>query len=361
MHRPPPCTDPLSSFSTTTSTFTHDSGFEIAPYNDTTAALSYFQNYHTASVFHRDKPTTYRPFQWSLEHRRYQPVKELGSGTYGTVYKAERRDRMQIGAVAMKVSRIDQTPEVGLPETAVREAALLTELKGHPNIVTLFSVSCSRADKLYLVCELLDMDLKSFMRRAPNKRLTVLEAKHVSRCLLRGLAHCHTKGIIHRDLKPHNVLVSRDLSSVKLADFGLGRWLHNPSKTLTHDVVTLWYRAPEILLGHCRYDASIDVWAAGCVILELLTGHPLYPGCSEIDTLFKIFNLMGTPTAEEWPEMAFEDRAIFPNFPGKLRPFEDLGLPEDELLKDLLQRILRVVPEQRPSARECLEHPWLTM
>eukprot|EP01057_Protomagalhaensia_wolfi_P002669 Protomagalhaensia_wolfi_Nauph_80__2668@NODE_27_length_4681_cov_39_742568_g22_i0_p2_GENE_NODE_27_length_4681_cov_39_742568_g22_i0NODE_27_length_4681_cov_39_742568_g22_i0_p2_ORF_typecomplete_len349_score52_35Pkinase/PF00069_25/2e63Pkinase_Tyr/PF07714_17/7_8e39Kdo/PF06293_14/2_3e12Kdo/PF06293_14/3_8e03Kinaselike/PF14531_6/2_3e12APH/PF01636_23/1e05APH/PF01636_23/5_8e02Pkinase_fungal/PF17667_1/1_3e05WaaY/PF06176_11/2_3e05RIO1/PF01163_22/7_2e05FTA2/PF13095_6/11FTA2/PF13095_6/0_081Haspin_kinase/PF12330 len=326
--------------------------------SETSFAQEYFWNYHAWSRFATVGTSPLRPrtAQWGLVHRRYQALKQLGAGTYGTVYKAERRDKPQRGAVAMKVSRIDQTPELGMPETALREAALLTELRGHPNIVGLWHISCSKADKLYLVCELLDMDLKSYVRRLPTRQLPLPEAKRVAKALLSALAHCHARGILHRDLKPHNILVSRDLTQIKLADFGLGRWQMRAEKTLTHEVVTLWYRPPEILLGSCRYDASADVWSAGCVVAELLAGRALFPGTSEIDTLYRIFTLLGTPT--EWPSMAFEERTVFPAFPGDPDLWDSLQIPEDLNARHLLEQMLQTVPQRRPTAAECLRHPW---
>lgn len=362
--------EPLSSYSTSTSI--RDSEDAVASkkggtfvgedYSDRQVVYEYFSNYHRASFSakHSSLAGMSRVAQWSLEHRKYQCLKQLGQGTYGTVYKAERRDRGQHNAVALKVCRIDQSPELGLPETAVREAALLVELRGHPNIMELWSISCSKADKLYLVCELMDMDLRSYVRRSPNRRLSLSDVRHITRGLLMGLVHCHSRGIVHRDLKPHNILVSRDLKDVKIADFGLGRWLHNSCKTLTHEVVTLWYRPPEVLLGDCRYDASVDIWSAGCVIVELLTGKALFAGTSEIDTLFKIFKLFGTPTAEEWPNFAFEERSIFPTFPGEEDPFESLEFfPQDDRIRQLLKQMLSIVPSRRPTSWECLQNSWL--
>eukprot|EP01054_Gregarina_sp_Poly1_P001074 Gregarina_sp_Poly_1__1073@NODE_1262_length_4582_cov_113_342193_g857_i0_p3_GENE_NODE_1262_length_4582_cov_113_342193_g857_i0NODE_1262_length_4582_cov_113_342193_g857_i0_p3_ORF_typecomplete_len230_score14_50Pkinase/PF00069_25/4_5e29Pkinase_Tyr/PF07714_17/1_6e19Kinaselike/PF14531_6/0_0012Kdo/PF06293_14/0_0049FTA2/PF13095_6/1_9_NODE_1262_length_4582_cov_113_342193_g857_i037504439 len=208
-----PYMEPLSSYSTSTSIRESEDAAAFKQGNSCATdhqfgskkfAFNYFLNYHSASLF-ATQPNVMlnRSMQWSFEHRKYQCLKQLGCGTYGTVYKAERRDRgEQHNAVAMKVCRIDQSPELGLPETAVREAALLIELRGHPNIMNLLNISCSRADKLYLVCELLDMDLKAYIRRSPTRRLPIKETQHISRCLLRGLAYCHSRGVLHRDLKP---------------------------------------------------------------------------------------------------------------------------------------------------------------
>lgn len=119
--------------------------------------------------------------------------------------------------------------------------------------------------------------------------------------ILLGMEHCHSKRVFHRDLKPQNILVTNN-GEIKLADFGLGKIFGIPFHTITHEVETLWYRAPEILLGVKIYSLPIDVWSIGCVFAELLIGHPLFHGDSEIDQIYKIFQFFGTPSVTEWEE-----------------------------------------------------------
>ena len=119
--------------------------------------------------------------------------------------------------------------------------------------------------------------------------------------MLAGLTWCHSHRIFHRDLKPQNVLVDPKKGSLKLADFGLARAFTVPLRTYTHEVVTLWYRAPEILLGAKQYSCPVDMWSIGTIIPEMVTGHPLFPGDSEIDAIYKIFRHLGTPTDDVWP------------------------------------------------------------
>merc|ERR1711920_381597 len=119
--------------------------------------------------------------------------------------------------------------------------------------------------------------------------------------LLAGCHACHVRLIIHRDLKPHNILLT-DEGVLKICDFGLARWYSQPLKPYTMDVITLWYRCPEILLGsQLAYGPEVDMWSAGCVIAEMMCSEVPFCGQSEIDTIFKIFKLVGTPTQESWP------------------------------------------------------------
>lgn len=152
----------------------------------------------------------------------------------------------------------------------------------------------------------------------------------------------------------HNILVKRDLSSIKVADFGLARILSAPGQPLTHDVVTLWYRSPELLLGECCYDESIDIWSLGCIAVELLRGEVLFRGDSEIDMLFRIFRVVGLPKADEWPRLPFEKRSIFPQMSGDISLLHVQGPA-----LDLIASMLSTDPKKRPSCLECLCHPWL--
>ena len=236
----------------------------------------------------------------------------MGEGTYGVVYKA--RDKTNNEIVALKRIRLEVEDE-GIPSTALREISLLRELR-HDNIVEL--KDCVQSDgKLYLVFEFLDKDLKKYMENVNGMlspllvkvRFCVVLCCGVLRCVasclpksedqqfckkndninshfafllyspplvsqsylfqcLRGLAFCHARGVMHRDLKPQNLLVSRD-GRLKLADFGLARAFCPPIRPLTHEVVTLWYRPPEILLGSTTYAPPVDVWAMGAIFVEV--------------------------------------------------------------------------------------------
>jgi serine/threonine protein kinase len=201
----------------------------------------------------------------------------------------------------------------GVPSTAIREIALLKELS-HPNVVSLHDVvHCDK--NLYLVFEYLDQDLKKLLD-STSKGLPKALVKSYMWQLLQGISHCHSHRVLHRDLKPQNLLIDSD-GNIKLGDFGLARSIGLPIRTYTHEVVTLWYRSPEILLGSHFYGPAVDVWSIGCIFAEMVTKRALFPGDSEIDQLFRIFRTLGTPDDNVWPGVCnFPDyKSTFPQWP----------------------------------------------
>lgn len=287
----------------------------------------------------------------------------LGEGTYGKVYKAVQRSSRR--AVAMKKMKLDSEEE-GIPCTAIREIALLRELR-HDNVVELLDVFCS-PNKMFLVFEYLENDLKQYMKAtAPvtsdpaEKGLPSGIVRDFTWQLLRGMEYCHSASVIHRDLKPQNLLVDAQLR-LKIADFGLARIYSVPSHEYTHEVITVWYRAPEILLGSAAYSIPVDLWSVGCIAGEMASQAPLFGGDSEIDTIFKIFQKLGTPTVDVWPQLNDlpDWKPLFPKFPPKdwktMRNFyyklSDAGL-------DLLLKFLAYNPAARISARDALRHDYL--
>jgi len=176
--------------------------------------------------------------------------------------------------------------------------------------------------------------------------------------LLNGTAKCHKHKVLHRDLKPQNLLINRE-GVLKLADFGLARAFGIPVKNFTHEVVTLWYRAPDILMGSKDYNTSVDIWSVGCIFAEIVTKRPLFPGKNEDDQLNKIFKIRGTPSSEEWYGIT-ELSGYKNDFP--VYEQEDLskhvpGLSADGL--DLLERMLVHDPNKRISAKDAMKHPYL--
>nr|CCC94729.1 putative cdc2-related kinase [Trypanosoma congolense IL3000] len=303
---------------------------------------------------------------------KYEMLEVLGEGTYGTVFRA--RSLVSGAEFAIKKLRNDKLKE-GVPATTLREVTLLHEMSDNPNVVQLLDVVCSKR-RVYLVFELLNEDLRAFIRRhCPKPPATVSGSvvpldlvKNFTRQMLHALWRCHQNRIIHRDLKPANVLIGvrkpskgEDKGSyiLKLADFGLARTYELPLLTYTKEVMTLWYRAPEILLGERHYTPAADVWSLGCIVLEMIVGCPIFRGESNRDQLDKIFYTVGTPTEEVWKGVA--------QMPGydktfkiyKVAPLhERLPTFDKEAIK-FVSFLLEVNPKSRPTIPNILKHPFL--
>ncbi|MCJ1409168.1 negative regulator of the PHO system [Ptychographa xylographoides] len=282
----------------------------------------------------------------------FQQLEKLGEGTYATVFKGRNRQTGEL--VALKEIHLDS--EEGTPSTAIREISLMKELK-HENIVSLHDVIHTE-NKLMLVFEYMDKDLKKYMdSRGDRGQLDYITIKSFMYQLLQGIAFCHENRVLHRDLKPQNLLINNK-GQLKLADFGLARAFGIPVNTFSNEVVTLWYRAPDVLLGSRTYNTSIDIWSAGCIMAEMYTGRPLFPGTTNEDELQKIFRLMGTPSERSWPGIS-----QFPEYKSNFHIYatQDLRLilPQiDAQGLDLLGRMLQLRPEMRVSAKEALGHVW---
>lgn len=290
------------------------------------------------------------PIEGKIEDS-FERFEKIGEGSYGIVYKARNRSRDEI--VALKKIRLDNESD-GVPSTAIREIALLKELN-HPNVVHLIDVIiCEKS--LFLVFEYLTQDLKKFLDQQPESiGLPSNLVKSYLWQMLQGIAHCHAHRVLHRDLKPQNLLIDA-AGNIKLADFGLARSLSLPVRTYTHEVVTLWYRAPEILLGSPLYGPSVDIWSIGCIFVEMATKKALFPGDSEIDQLFRIFRTLGTPNETIWKGVGKlpDYKCTFPQWP-KQRP-TDLNRVMDTDALDLLDKLLTYDPMERTSARQALTH-----
>lgn len=292
-----------------------------------------------------------RQFEGAYER---QEMAMLGEGTYGKVFKALSRKTGQF--VAMKRMKLDSEEE-GVPSTAIREIALLKELS-HDNVVKLLDVFCS-TNKLVLVFEFVEQDLKKYMRSL-GRQLTPEQVKQFSFQLCSGIEFCHANRILHRDLKPQNLLID-SRQHLKIADFGLARAYSVPVPAYTHEVVTVWYRAPEILLGSDVYSVPVDLWSIGCVMAEMATGSPLFAGDSEIDTIFKIFQKLGTPSEEEWPGLAnLKDwKPTFPKW--KKKNWDNIRNTRAQVGQEgieLLDGTMVFDPKKRMSARRAMQHPY---
>jgi len=281
---------------------------------------------------------------------RYEKLEKIGEGTYGVVYKAQDSTG---GIYALKTIRLDAEDE-GIPSTAIREISLLKELQ-HPNIVRLCDVIHTEK-KLTLVFEYLDQDLKKLLDTCEGG-LDGPTTKSFLYQLLRGIAYCHQHRVLHRDLKPQNLLISHD-GALKLADFGLARAFGIPVRSYTHEVVTLWYRAPDVLMGSRKYSTPVDIWSIGCIFAEMANGRPLFPGSADGDQLQKIFKVLGTPSESAWPAIT-ELPEWNPNFPVHEPQHWQSVVPSLEPPAiDLISKMLQCCPERRIAGRAAMEHEY---
>jgi len=227
----------------------------------------------------------------------FERINKIGEGTYGVVYQA--RDKKSNEIVALKKVRMERETD-GIPITALREISILQKLK-HPNIVHLMEVVVGdKPDSMFLVFEYVEHDLADLVDSMRTGGFSESEVKCIIIQLLRAVSHLHDNWILHRDLKLSNLLFNNK-GQLKLADFGLARLFGYPLRPYTPKVATLWYRAPELLLGAKNYSTAIDMWAVGCIMAELLHKAPIMPGKTEIEQISFIFGLLGTANDKIWP------------------------------------------------------------
>lgn len=287
----------------------------------------------------------------------FEKLAKIGQGSYGVVYKVRRKTSEDI--LALKRVKINSNPLIcneGIPSSSLREIAALKNLR-HPNILKLQEV-IHTGTSLYLVFEHLDQDLKRALA-STTSGLGERVAKNYIWQLLKAISYCHSRRIIHRDLKLQNLLVNNN-GVIKLADFGLARAISLPVRVYTKEVVTLWYRAPELLLGASYYGPPVDVWSLGCIFYEMLTKKVLFSGDSEIDQLFKIFQILGTPSEKQWSDVYNLPyyKSTFPKWLAKsLRSLIECQVAIDECV-ELIGKMLYYDPAKRLSACEALNEPY---
>ncbi|GAX81671.1 hypothetical protein CEUSTIGMA_g9099.t1 [Chlamydomonas eustigma] len=329
-------------------------------------------------------------FIGQLQKWLYPRAQQLGSGTYSVVYKAQNRETLEPLAVK-KLVQLSNVANSGLPASVVREISILMEMR-HDNIVQLKDIITNNLESspVYLVLEYLECDLRMYMSAcmAPPPLHVVKDIMHQ---IIKGVEHVHRNLVLHRDLKPENILIDRQLSRspqssdanitadtstaaslneygqgngegrlvVKLADFGLARQYLIQHQAYTGKVVTLYYRAPELLLGLNSYSTAVDMWSVGCIMAELLNLEFLFKADDELGLLREIFKKLGSPSTEEWPDFHSSGHGS--------RWSHELGSPvhticprmaHDRHGLDLLSRLLSLNPVNRINAQQALAHPW---
>lgn len=294
--------------------------------------------------------------QWGTRrHTNFNALETIGRGAYGEVYKAKDLQSNEI--IAMKKMTFKLT-EDGVPMAILREISLLRHLSrlDHPNIVRLLDITYDvRSERnfmvMYLIFEYFPQDLKKYIEECPPPGLEQERIKDIMFQITNGVDFLHANRIVHRDLKPQNLLVSSN-GRVKITDFGLAR-IYEFYTLLTTTVVTLWYRAPEVLMS-TGYDTRVDVWSLGCIFAELITQKPLFEGQKEKEQLEKIFEVVGLP--EKWPENAVFLQSNFAFMPKQA--FSQVIPGIEPQAEDLLEKMLNFERDERISASMALSHPY---
>ena len=293
--------------------------------------------------------------------QRYVKDRKLGEGTYAIVYLGHlKADSSSL--VAIKKIKVNTEYRDGLSMDAIREVKYLQELS-HPNIIALHAVFSSKNQNLNLVLEYLPLgDLEMLIKDSEGIRYGTAEVKTWMGMLGRAVWFCHENFVLHRDIKPNNLLIAAD-GEVKLADFGLARSFSDPYRPMTYQVITRWYRPPELLFGARFYSGAVDVWSMGIVFAELILRFPFVAGNTDVHQLELICNAVGTPTEENWPGVSklegflkYDKAATIP-VRGKdffLSKFGTAGPVGVELLMSMLT----LDPRKRCTARQMLEHKW---
>ncbi|KAK7307920.1 hypothetical protein VNO77_41403 [Canavalia gladiata] len=286
----------------------------------------------------------------------FEKLDQIGQGAYSSVHKARDLETGKI--VALKKVRFS-SKDVESVRFMAREIYILRQLD-HPNVMKLEGLVTSKTStSLYLVFEYMEHDLAG-LAAVHGVKFTESQIKCYMQQLLRGLEHCHSKGVLHRDIKGSNLLIDNN-GNLKIGDFGLAT-VQDPDKKqpMTSRVVTLWYRAPELLLGATEYGAAIDLWSAGCILAELLVGKPIMPGRTEVEQMHKIFKLCGSPSKSYWQRTKFPHATSFkPQHPYK-RQVADTFKNFSHASLALVDKLLTIEPEDRGSATSALNSEFFT-
>ncbi|XP_062841778.1 serine/threonine-protein kinase MAK [Trichomycterus rosablanca] len=281
---------------------------------------------------------------------RYTTLKQLGDGTYGSVLMGKSNESGELVAIKRMKRKFYSWEEC----INLREVKSLKKLN-HANVVKLKEV-IRENDHLYFVFEYMKENLYQLMKDR-NKLFPESVIRNITFQILQGLSFIHKHGFFHRDIKPENLLCMGP-ELVKIADFGLAREIRS-RPPYTDYVSTRWYRAPEVLLRSSIYSSPIDLWAVGCIVAELYTLRPLFPGNSEVDQIFKVCQVLGTVKKTDWPEGYQLATAMNFRFPQCVpTPLKTLIPNASNEALALMKDLLQWDPKKRPTAVQALRYPY---
>jgi serine/threonine protein kinase len=294
-----------------------------------------------------------------LFNKKLVKVKKIGEGAYGSVYKTytiedsekPENERKYFVVKKMETKFFNE----GINFSALREIKILKEIK-HPNILELLDIFYDKTN-LFLSYELLDLDLYHLIEDSKNIVLTESIIKGIMLQIFKGMSVVHHNNVIHRDLKPQNILINIKEGLVKIADFGMARYIASYERGMTRNVVTSWYRSPELFFGSSNYTYAVDIWSIGCIMGELLQKEPMFPGDGDIQILTKIFHLIGVPNDEVW-EGATELINFKTFIQGDVIGIKNQFSSVNKVTVDLLERLLTLDPLKRISTDEALKHDY---
>ena len=297
--------------------------------------------------------------------KKYDIIKKIDTGSYGIVFQAKDKRTQQIVAIKKIFGAFQNTTDA---QRTYREITYLKQLTNLPFIVNL--ISCHKAENdvdIYLVFECFETNLLSVIRA---NLLHDIHNRYIFWQLLCALKYIHSASLMHRDISPTNILINSD-ASIKLCDFGLARtfdtsfqdsYLARNNDEFTDYVASRWYRSPELLFGSSKYTTAVDMWGAGCILAELVTKRPLFPGSSTMDQIGKIVSVLGAPSVTEASALGstftqtmlskLESAVQRKKLEQKLR-----GAPADAI--DLISHLIVFHPNHRYTASQCLEHPYV--
>ena len=299
---------------------------------------------------------------------KYEIIKDIGGGSFGVVYEGINKQTNEKVAIKKLKQKIDSW-EACMNQN---EVYFLRKLI-HPNIIKLIEVIREPNSDISFVFEFCDCNLYEYITNHRKRKKAISEDKihNIIYNITKGLSYLHSQNIMHRDLKPENILISlnnlnnanftTNSNSIKIADFGTAKQIPQyKNETLTDYICTRWYRAPECVLRSKNYNEKVDIWALGCIMAELYTLKPLFPGQSLFDQMDKIVRLLGTPSYDQWPEGYRLMESLNLKFSEhNKKNFRNVFFDISDEAIDFLEYIFQYDSAKRPSANQLLNHPYL--